>query len=63
MKIAVYAICKNEHHNVKAFLESAQEADYVVVTDTGSEDQTPQAFELWGNPDKLVYTEALFDPF
>lgn len=63
MKIAVYAICKNESVNVQGFLECAEEADYVVVCDTGSEDNTPQLIEQMANQDKLTYVEALFDPF
>lgn len=36
--VGVYAICKNEAKHVKSFMESASEADYVVVVDTGSDD-------------------------
>lgn len=40
IKIAVYAIAKNEEANVPAWLESAREADEVLVLDTGSIDNT-----------------------
>lgn len=40
MKIAVYAISKNEEKHVKRFCESAKDADLVVIADTGSEDRT-----------------------
>ena len=40
MKIAVYAICKNEEKFVSRFMTHAKEADLVVVTDTGSTDNT-----------------------
>lgn len=40
MKICVYAICKNESKFVKKWLDSMQEADYIVVLDTGSTDGT-----------------------
>lgn len=50
-KICVYAICKNEAKFVKQWLDSMSEADYIVVLDTGSEDET---FELLQN-DKRVY--------
>src|ERR1019366_1747180 len=40
MKIAVYAICKNEKHNIKAWLENVHAADCVVLCDTGSTDNT-----------------------
>lgn len=42
MKIAVYAISKNEEQFVKRFCESAKLADYVVIADTGSTDNTVQ---------------------
>ena len=40
MKIAVYAICKNEEQFVKRFCESAKEADLILIADTGSTDNT-----------------------
>ena len=40
MKIAVYALAKNEEKHVKRFCESAQEADLIIIADTGSEDKT-----------------------
>ena len=40
MKICVYAICKNESKFVEKWLDSMQEADYIVVMDTGSTDDT-----------------------
>lgn len=45
MKIAVYAIAKNEADNVDLFLRSASEADHVVVLDTGSTDDTVAKLE------------------
>lgn len=39
-KIAVYAIAKNEQSFVDRFCESAADADYIVVADTGSTDST-----------------------
>lgn len=39
-KICVYAICKNESQFVHQWLKSMSEADYIVVLDTGSEDNT-----------------------
>jgi len=43
MKIAVYAICKNEEQFAKRFCDSARDADLIVVADTGSTDGTAQA--------------------
>jgi tetratricopeptide (TPR) repeat protein len=40
MKIAVYAIAKNESQFVQRFVASAHEADTIVVADTGSTDNT-----------------------
>ena len=39
-KIAVYAISKNEEKFVERFCESANDADYIVIADTGSTDNT-----------------------
>jgi tetratricopeptide (TPR) repeat protein len=40
MKIAVYAISKNEEQFVKRFCESAKDADIILIGDTGSTDNT-----------------------
>lgn len=40
MKIAVYAISKNEEQFVQRFCESAKAADLVLIADTGSTDDT-----------------------
>jgi len=40
MKIAVYAIAKNEAQFVERWYESAKEADYLTILDTGSTDNT-----------------------
>ena len=42
MKIAVYAISKNEKQFVRRFCESAKDADLILVADTGSTDRTPE---------------------
>ena len=39
-KVCVYAICKNEVEFVDRWMDSMEEADQVIVTDTGSEDGT-----------------------
>jgi glycosyltransferase involved in cell wall biosynthesis len=43
MKIAVYSISKNEEQFVERFCEAAKDADYIVVGDTGSTDDTMDA--------------------
>jgi len=40
MKIAVYAISKNEEKFVERFINSCKDADYIVIADTGSTDNT-----------------------
>jgi len=40
MKIAVYAISKNEGKFVERFCKSATGADYIIIADTGSDDNT-----------------------
>ena len=39
-KVCIYAICKNESQFVEKWLDSMSEADYIVVLDTGSTDDT-----------------------
>lgn len=43
MKIAVYTIAKNEQHHVARWAASCAEADYRLILDTGSTDNTRQA--------------------
>lgn len=40
MKIAVYTIALNEESNVQQWYDSAKEADYLLIADTGSTDKT-----------------------
>lgn len=40
MKVAVYTIAKNEEQFVQRWWESAKEADYIYIADTGSTDKT-----------------------
>lgn len=42
MKIAIYAISKNEVQFVERFCKSAKDADYIIIADTGSTDGTPE---------------------
>jgi glycosyltransferase involved in cell wall biosynthesis len=48
MKIAVYAISKNEEQFVKRFCESAKDADLVLIADTGSTDNTVAEAKKYG---------------
>ena len=53
-KICVYAICKNEEKFVNKWLESMSEADYIVVLDTGSTDNT---YNLLKNDSRVTKVE------
>lgn len=48
LKIAVYAISKNEAHFVPRFCESAKEADLILIADTGSTDGLPDVARAHG---------------
>ena len=48
MKIAVYAISKNEKQFVKNFCESSSLADYIMIADTGSTDNTVEEAKKHG---------------
>lgn len=56
LKICVYAICKNEADFVDRWMDSMSEADLVVVTDTGSEDQTVEKLKARG---AIVYVDMV----
>jgi glycosyltransferase involved in cell wall biosynthesis len=48
MKVAVYTIALNEVKFVKAWYESAKEADYLLIADTGSNDNTVELAKSLG---------------
>lgn len=56
-KIVVYAISKNEENHIKKWYESMQEADEIIVLDTGSTDNTVK--ELKKCPKVKVYEEKI----
>jgi len=58
-KICVYAISKNEEQFVDRWMDAVGEADLVVVTDTGSTDNTVEKLRKRG---AVVYTETV-DPW
>ena len=55
-KVCVYAICKDEAHFVDRWMDSMEEADLVVVTDTGSTDDTVAKLRQRG---AVVYAEEV----
>ena len=58
-KVCIYAICKNEADNAAEWYKSVEDADHVIVLDTGSDDGTPDILMDLGC---TVETE-LFHPF
>ena len=61
MKIAVYAISKNEEKFVKRFCESAKDADLILIADTGSTDNTAYLAEKHGaNVESICITPWRF---
>lgn len=48
MKIAVYTIALNEEKHVKRWYESAKDADYLLIADTGSTDKTKRIAKKLG---------------
>ena len=53
-KVCIYAICKNEAKFIEKWLENMSEADYIVVLDTGSTDET---YELLKNDPRVTLVE------
>ncbi len=47
--IAVYAIYKNEQQFIQRFLDSVQDADEIILCDTGSEDKTTEIINQYKN--------------
>lgn len=59
MKVAVYTICKNEEQHVDKFMSTCSEADYVVILDTGSTDNSVLRLRELG----AIVHERTFDPW
>lgn len=59
MKIAVYSIAKNEAQFVERWYESAKDADYILICDTGSTDSTVADAEALG----INVTHIKVDPW
>lgn len=55
-KVCVYAICKDEEMFVDRWMDAVQEADLVVVADTGSTDKTVEKLRARG---ALVFEETI----
>jgi glycosyltransferase involved in cell wall biosynthesis len=62
LRIAVYAISKNEEAFVEQFIKSAQKADLVLIADTGSTDKTVElARELGATVHSICINPWRFD--
>ncbi len=55
-KVCVYAICKNEEKFIDRWMDAVNEADMVIVTDTGSTDNTVEKLRVRG---AVVYQENI----
>lgn len=58
MKLGIYAICKNENAHIDTWLKSVQEADEVVIVDTGSTDGTWEKLQQSG----VKCVQKIFNP-
>ncbi len=59
MKIAVYAICKNEEKFIKRWVDSMKEADDIYVLDTGSNDNSVKLL----NDLNVHVTQTIINPW
>ena len=59
-KVCVYAICKNEEKFVERWYNSMKEADYIVVLDTGSTDNT---VALLSEKPKVIIQQKIIEPW
>lgn len=59
MKIAVYAIAKNEEKHIERWASSAVEADHIILLDTGSSDRTVDLAKELG----VDVSVQVFDPW
>ena len=66
-KLAVYSICKNEKNNLLTYLTAAEEADYIVILDTGSTDGTWEALQEYAESphwkSKLIIGQKIYSPW
>lgn len=56
LKVCAYSVCKNEEKFVDRWVDSMQEADIIIVTDTGSTDNTVEKLRQRG---VIVYIDVI----
>lgn len=59
MKIAIYTICRNEEKTVERWYQSTRDADYHILTDTGSTDNTVELARSLG----ITVHQIALNPF
>lgn len=57
MKVAIYTIAKNEEDHVKKWFDSVLEADYHLICDTGSSDNTVKIAQNLGIRTELIHVQ------
>lgn len=64
-KIAVYAICGNEIHNIEDWMSSMWEANYICVLDTGSTDGSYEKLKEYQTkyPNKVIINRKTYSPW
>lgn len=65
MKVAVYAICRNEARFLNNWISNVSDADYVCVLDTGSTDGTYKELQKLQkqNPEKYIVKQEKINPW
>lgn len=65
MKLGVYAIAKNEAKHVKRWLDATEDADFRLVADTGSTDDTVKLLNLESRKNRkpIIVVQLSIEPF
>lgn len=64
IKLAVYAICKDEKKNIRKYVECFNKADYLCILDTGSTDGTWEYLQnIKSKYPNLIIDQKIIDPW
>lgn len=65
LKICVYAIAKNEEKFVERFIDSAKDADLILIADTGSDDRTVDVVlaEIFKHETRIILHNIYVSPW